>query len=365
MTTKRIIRLSLLAGTACALLGCGNTSQPVTSFGKPSTTGGNAITRLDFDVDNNQAAAQATDSLAQAAKVKSFVLVAVNGSANPTVDFKFTGINTVADQFFTPYLPAPVAVQSPAVASGGGLAKMDPTNGQYVSYNSDTLYDYTPGATQNTALSKVQPYFQGQFDINSFVYAPPPQILPDPRTGKPLDTFALLATPEDPAIASQKQALLIHLNLTVGVTPLSTAITANTPQAPALYTRQFTASVPGDGVLTAYNGSAGSGQVDWYCFRGNAQGNLVTASGQAINGQGVPLDANGNVIAKAAPARAVAVALIDKNTGLFTAPIVTSAPSGTITTDTYVIKAISRTQPDKFGTAVIAVSQQTTTIGFK
>ena len=105
--------------------------------------------------------------------------------------------------------------------------------------------------------------------------------------------------------------------------------------------------------------------MDWYCFKGNAQGNLVTAAGQAINGQGVPIDASGNVIAKAAPARAVPVALIDRNTGLFTAPIVTSSPSGTITTDTYVIKAISRTQPDKFGTAVITVSQQTTTIGFK
>ena len=272
VTTKRITRLCLLAGTACALLGCGNTSQPVTSFGKPSTTGGNAVTRLDFVVANNQTAAQSTDAQAQAAKVKSFVLVAVNGSANPTVDFKFTGVNTVADQFFSPYLPSPVAVQSPAVASGGGLAKMDPTNGQYVSYSSDTLYDYTPGATQNSALSKVQPYFQGQFDINTFVYTPPAQILPRPAQRQSPRHLRLLATPEDPAIASQRQALLIHLNLTVGVTPAAAAITANTAQAPALYTQQFTASVPGDGVLAPYNAARRAGRWTGTASRATRRG---------------------------------------------------------------------------------------------
>ena len=53
--------------------------------------------------------------------------------------------------------------------------------------------------------------------------------------------------------------------------------------------------------------------------------------------------------------------LIDQ-TGLFTAPLATSTAG--ITTGTYVIKAFSLTQTDKFGTAVIRVSQQSTTIGF-
>ena len=364
MRLKSIAQLSLLAATACALTGCGNTSQPATTFGHPAS-GSAAITRLDFTVDNNQTNAQSLDAQVQANKVKAFVLVAVNNSANPTVDFKFTGINTVPDQIFSPYLPSPVSVNAPAVASNGGLAKMNPNNGQYVAYNTDTLYDYTPGAQPISALSAVQPYFQPQFNINTFIYTPPAQILPDPRSGKALDTFALLATPEDPAIASQKQALLIHLNLTVGVTPAAPAITANTSDASTLHTQQFTATVPGDGVLLPYNGSAGTGQVDWYCFRGSAQGYLVTPSGQAINGQGIPIDAQGNAIANATALRADPAPLIDKNTGVFTAPVAKTGTAGALVTDTYIIKAVSRTQPDKFGTAVITVSQQTTTIGFK
>ena len=332
MKYKRFAATALLTVMAGALFGCGNTTQAVSALGKPVTPGSNGspISRLDFLVDNNQVHSDPATNKVN--PIKSFILVQAQNTANPNFDFQFTD-----------YKPDQNGLPTYDAATGYTLLNTTP----FVYY--DTRIDYTTTQNKKDQLAGIIAHL-GTFDPATYSYTPPLKILPDdykfPGQNKPLDTFALNAIPQDPALKSE--AILIHLNLNVTIAPTSAALPANTPDAlgagGASRNRQtFTASVLGDGVRSAYNPAiSGSGQVNWSCLLP-----VVDANGKPVldtSGKQKVIDASG---------------LIDKTTGEFTAP---QAQDLSAAQTAYQITATSRTQPDKSATVTVTVTKQGTNI---
>lgn len=290
-----------------------------------------------IEVTSTSISDNATVNLTSANGLKTFLLVQSQNASSNLFDFALVNpfnlksppqlvINATSSGYVqvspqaqqNPYFDAALTPGSNFIKDSQGntvLTKYDATD--IVSAGTLDLNNPPAGINYQKNLSYLNAVL-GKFDIASYTYSPPTKIYKnqlsttDVSLHPALDYIGITAIPDDQT--KPAQTILIHLNLTVSIQPLNAVTYGNTTAQPNLNTIQFTASVPGDGI--------------------NAVGSQVTWSSSPTSG------------------------LIDPNTGVFTAPVI---PTDT----TYTITAVSKVQPDKAASTTITVKANSGTINFQ